>query len=318
MGVFFAQERINEFVVNVDENHNPMTFYSSYGATPNDGVVIVNSTIPDLEFGILSVDSTRLRKVVPDKRKSRYVLIIQPNDINYQQYTITINAKGFMQGKINDVEVKAGLSSGFIVNPKYTNNATSSIINKDHDYVDLGLPSGTLWATCNVGANSPEEYGDYFAWGEPQTKATYIWSTYKWCNGNYNKLTKYCNESYYGDKGITDDLSNLEDCDDPVTVNWGRGWCSPTVDQWHELMLNTTNKWSALNGVPGRLFTAKNGQTLFLPAAGYYYETVKGLWVEKICSTYHLYFGSDYCNVGFTNKGRCHGNTVRPVRSSRK
>ena len=114
-----AQERINEFVVDVDENHNPMTIYSSYGATPNDGVVIVNSTMPNLEFGIMSVAKERLRKVVHDKGKNRYVLIIQPNDNNYQQYTITINAKGFMQGKINDVEVKAGLSSGFIVNTKY-------------------------------------------------------------------------------------------------------------------------------------------------------------------------------------------------------
>jgi hypothetical protein len=108
-----------------------MTSYTLYGATASDGVVIVNSTIPNLEFGIMSVAKERLRKVVHDKGKNCYVLIIQPNDINYQQYTITINAKGFKQGKINAVVVKAGLSSGYTVNPKY-----GSQINVDPLYVD--------------------------------------------------------------------------------------------------------------------------------------------------------------------------------------
>ena len=116
-------------MVNADETHNPMTIYSSYGATPNDGVVIVNSTIPDLEFNIPAAPG-RIR-TIPDKKKNRYVLIIQPNDSNYKQYTITINAKGFKQGKINAVVVKAGLSSGYTVNPKY-----GSQINVDPLYVD--------------------------------------------------------------------------------------------------------------------------------------------------------------------------------------
>lgn len=115
-GTARSQERINEFVVNIDENHNPMTIYSSYGATPNDGVVIVNSTIPDLEFNIPAAPG-RIR-TIPDKKKNRYVLIIQPNDNNYQQYTITINAKGYLQRRIDHVVVKGGLSSGYVVNPK--------------------------------------------------------------------------------------------------------------------------------------------------------------------------------------------------------
>ena len=115
MGLSMAQERINEFVVNVDENHNPMTIYSSYGATPDDGVVIVNSTIPNLEFNIPAAPG-RIR-TIPDKKKNRYVLIIQPNDSNYKQYTITINAMGFKQGKIEEVVVKSAMSKGYIVNP---------------------------------------------------------------------------------------------------------------------------------------------------------------------------------------------------------
>ena len=120
IGIALSQERINEFVVNVDETHNPMTIYSSYGATPNDGVVIVNSTIPNLEFNIPAAPG-RIR-TVPDKKKNRYVLIIQPNDSNYKQYTITINAKGFKQGQINSVVVKAGLSTGYVINPKHGAN----------------------------------------------------------------------------------------------------------------------------------------------------------------------------------------------------
>lgn len=135
-GTVRSQERINEFVVNTDETHNPMTIYSSYGATPNDGVVIVNSTIPNLEFNIPAAPG-RIR-TIPDKKKNRYVLIISPNDVNYQQYTITINAKGFVQGKINDVVVKAGLSSGFIVNSKFETNKKYRIGDDAKDLIGRG------------------------------------------------------------------------------------------------------------------------------------------------------------------------------------
>ena len=107
----------------------------------------------------------------------------------------------------------------------------------DHDYVDLGLPSGTLWATCNVGADSPEDYGDYFAWGETQPKDTYDWSTYQYCNGSYNTLTKYSVEFFdswyeqytnYGYNGFIDNLTTLLPEDDAATANWGADWRMPT------------------------------------------------------------------------------------------
>ncbi len=82
-----------------------------------------------------------------------------------------------------------------------------------HAYVDLGLPSGTLWATCNIGATKPEEYGDYFAWGETSTKDTYDWTTYKYSKGDEDELTKYCDDSdygyNYGYNGFTDSLNTL-------------------------------------------------------------------------------------------------------------
>ena len=138
-----------------------------------------------------------------------------------------------------------------------------------HPYVDLDLPSGLMWATCNVGANSPEEYGDYFAWGDTIPKDYYAWNTYKYSNGGYSQLTKYCFDSSYGHNGFTDNLTTLLPEDDAATANWGNGWCTPTKYQWQELIDNTTSTWMTQNGVYGRLFTASNGNSLFLPATAY-------------------------------------------------
>ena len=195
-----------------------------------------------------------------------------------------------------------------------------------HEYVDLGLPSGLLWATCNVGANAPEEYGDYFAWGETQPKDTYNWSTYQYCNGSYNTLTKYCNSSSYGYNGFTDGLTVLEPSDDAATANWGDGWRMPTQAEMQELINNTTVTWTQQNGVNGRLFTAANGNSLFLPAAGYrrdgslYGAGSNGdYWSSSLDASgpsraWDLYFDSGNCSVDYYY--RYFGLSVRPVRSS--
>ena len=156
-----------------------------------------------------------------------------------------------------------------IFNNGYYPSGISVVINEPrHDYVDLGLPSGTLWATCNIGADTPEEYGDYFAWGETQPKEYYSWGTYQYCKYTSNQLTKYCYSSSNGYNGFIDNLTTLLPEDDAATVNWGTNWCMPTKAQWEEL-LSTTNTWTTQKGVNGRLFTA-NGTSLFLPAGGYY------------------------------------------------
>lgn len=133
-----------------------------------------------------------------------------------------------------------------------------------HEYVDLGLPSGILWATCNIGSTNPEDYGDYFAWGET---TTHNWRTYRW--GEDKKFTKYCNNSEYGNNGYTDNLTILEASDDVATVNWGQGWRMPTYDDFEELKNNCTSTWTTLNGVNGRIFTGLNGNSIFMPAAGF-------------------------------------------------
>ena len=104
-----------------------------------------------------------------------------------------------------------------------------------HDYVDLGLTSGTKWATANVGASKPQDYGNYYAWGETTTKETYNWETYKY-GSNYKQLTKYCSNSYYGKDGFTDSKTTLDLSDDAAYVNWGGKWRMPTQAQRHELI----------------------------------------------------------------------------------
>lgn len=137
------------------------------------------------------------------------------------------------------------------------------------EWVDLGLPSGLLWAKCNLGAGSPEQSGCYYAWGETTAKSTYTWSTYKYCNDDYDQLTKYCNNSRYGDNGFTDGLTSLQAMDDAAAqALLGYGARTPTKAEWEELINNTTAVWTTMNGVKGRKFTASNGKSLFLPAAG--------------------------------------------------
>ena len=196
----------------------------------------------------------------------------------------------------------------------------------DHDYVDLGLPNGTLWATCNVGATTPEGCGDYFAWGETEPKTTYSWSTYKYCNGGEDQLTKYCSIYHIGYNGFTDDLTVLLPSDDAATANWGSDWCMPTNDEWEELYQYTTNIWTTQNGVEGRLFIASNGNTLFLPAAGIHWDDEFFLlggegyyWSSSLSvlgpsAAWDFDFVDD--DYGSNLLDRCYGQSVRAVRSS--
>jgi len=200
--------------------------------------------------------------------------------------------------------------------------------NVAHEYVDLGLPSGLLWATCNVGAETPEGYGDHFAWGETQPKGTYNWNTYQYCMGSNTTLTKYCNNSNYGYNGFTDNLTILLPEDDAATANWGSDWRMPTKEEWQELYQNTTHIWTTQNGVNGRLFTATNGNSLFLPAAGYRAGTslygagtYGDYWSSSLHSEYPrdawlLHFDSGNCYMGYNF--RYVGRSVRPVRSARQ
>ena len=206
----------------------------------------------------------------------------------------------------------------------------------NHEYVDLGLPSGTLWATCNVGADSPEEYGDYFAWGETTPKDSYLWNNYKWSgSGSSNwldALTKYWVDE---NGGILDGKRELEPEDDAATVNWGPRWCMPTLGQLQELLVECEWQWVEQKGVSGHLLTGPNGKTLFLPSAGGFSTTPYNdgvccyYWSRTLCSPDKLILeaaGSREAYILFANSWRKEvwydsryvGLPVRAVRVSRK
>ena len=145
-------------------------------------------------------------------------------------------------------------------------------IDETHDYIDLGLPSGTLWATTNIGARLPEEPGDYFAWGETKPKQEYSWNTYKYSyrdNSKFfheNQMTKYCTNEK---DGTVDNKTELEPTDDAAVVNWGSNWRIPSREQIKELSDKCEWKKTTL---PGRKkvfrVTGPNGNVLILPCGG--------------------------------------------------
>ena len=216
--------------------------------------------------------------------------------------------------------------------PKSTNNTqdNSSEESSDqntntskHEYVDLGLPSGTLWATTNVGADKPEEYGDYFAWGETSPKEEYDWYNYKWCNDSPESFTKYNASNTIG---YVDNKSELDLEDDAAYVNWGKDWKIPSTEQQQELSNQCIWKWTQVNGVYGYEVKGTNGNKIFLPAAGYFDgSSVKWAGSSGYYSSRNIFGGTMYDIINFSRSGvggegsaiaiiRCAGASIRPVR----
>lgn len=245
----------------------------------------------------------------------------------YQGTLMMFNAQGLPVRTIvlNEVEEDYLLAVDYSTQTfvKYTKEPVAV---DTHLYVDLGLPSGTLWASCNIGATSPEDFGDYFAWGETETKSNYDWSTYKYCKGSMSTLTKYCQNSANGYNGFTDVLTELEPSDDAAYTHWGSEWRTPSEEQFAELLDDkyTTAVWITLNNVYGLKITSKkNGNYIFLPAAGVYSETkfmYKGnmgaYWTRTLASTpsYARRLNFDISDFEINNPSRCYGQPVRAVK----
>lgn len=216
----------------------------------------------------------------------------------------------------------------FLVGCKKEKNSENVSVN-DHEYVDLGLPSGTLWATCNIGASNPEEFGDYFAWGETETKDVYDWKQYKYSvfEEDGYKLNKYCTNPNCGANGFVDNLTVLESVDDVAVANWGSDWRMPTSEEFDELYQNTTFTWTTINGVGGRLATGSNGNSIFLPATGFRLDdqlicTGLGVYWSNSLQTecqvagWSLHFDDVNCHVCGTYE-RSRGQVVRAVSNNR-
>ena len=175
----------------------------------------------------------------------------------------------------------------------------------------LGLPSGTKWACCNVGADKPEAYGGYYAWGETEEKTTYNWSTYVHCDKSDNT----CHD-------LGSDIAGTQY--DVAHVKWGGSWVMPSEDQQQELIDNCTSIWTKVNGVNGKKYTSKiNGNSIFIPAGGIrldtelMYDAISGtLWASTqgpSTSNFSSVMYFDPGSTGVSSDIRCDGLPVRPV-----
>lgn len=186
-------------------------------------------------------------------------------------------------------------------------------------FKDLGLPSGTLWADCNMGTTQAEAAGNHYAWGDIDTaKGYYSWDSYRYADGANNKLTKYCTKSFYGKNNFTDNRLVIEGYDDPVSSAFGCFYSTPTKEEWEELLENCTCM-PLDNGV----LVSGNGESIFLPTTGYrsgydmigtgsdgYYwsstldkDSPDDAWYVHVANG-RTEFGSYY---------RCQGRCIRPV-----
>ena len=209
--------------------------------------------------------------------------------------------------KVNDREVFGSVKSFTTAGP--TNG----------EIIDMGLR--VKWASCNLGANTPDAYGSYYAWGETTPKSIYEWSTYALCNGTDNRLTKYNNSSSYGP--VVDNKITLELSDDVARINCGDKWRMPTEADFTELKDNCEWSYASKSGHGGYIVKASNGNCIFLPAAGYLnkssYEVgsqgrywSSSLYKGDPSRARYLSFGSDHI---YTYRGpRCLGFSVRPVK----
>lgn len=243
-----------------------------------------------------------------------------------------VNAQTILKGDMNGDGQITIADVTLLVNVILGKAPTETIDDEnEHEYVDLGLPSGTLWATCNIGANSPEELGDYFAWGETEGyndgKTNFNCSTYKWSYGSTSAPIKYCDERDEGYNGIIDGKKELELEDDAAYVKWGSKWRMPSRTQIRELInINyTTTEWITYNGVNGYKITSRtNGRFIFFPAGGRrIYDSLHslgsfGAYWSLTLDSYTidgsgLFFNEDIY-IREEGNNRWHGNNIRPVR----
>ena len=182
-----------------------------------------------------------------------------------------------------------------------------------HEWVDLGLPSGVRWATCNVGATLPESDGNYYAWGETNLKDSYIMDN----SLSYNKEWYWLKLA-----GIIDDFGDLTKKYDSASICWGKSWRIPSKKEFEELKENCTWSWTTFFGQPGYKVSGKNGQFIFLPASGYwignskFYAKLDGAYwssssIDNDTKAYGLIFGSGDINID--NFCRSYGCSIRPI-----
>ena len=265
-----------------------------------------------------------------------------PDDSDFPVFTTgTLTVSGSPEGTINiklengRVKGKDGKEHTLTANYSGTMTEIGGGGGSTEEYVDLGL--SVKWAKCNLGASKPSDYGSYYAWGETEPKAEYTWATYKWMQAGQSDemhITKYTiadgqTEGIWYDAGgkfIGDNKTTLEAADDAAIANLGSPWRMPTIDEIQELRDNCTWTWTTQNGVKGyEVKSKKNGNSIFLPAAGYRKGSVlnnAGSWGYFRSSSLYIGYNDYASNLNFDSdrhdkynySRRYLGFSVRPVR----
>ena len=186
-----------------------------------------------------------------------------------------------------------------------------------HEYVDLGLPSGTLWSTCSVGGALNSVGGEYYAWGEIETKENYNENNYKWYSSNNGVYTKY---NLYADCGVLDNIEKLELCDDAASVKWGGNWRIPTKQDWQELVENCSYTFYSTNIVGGDYYIMKskiNGNTIKIYEGEYWCsDTGQNFTSYAGCipiAWYQYFFSGSSGSIYFKYDYRWTKKLIRPV-----
>ena len=277
----------------------------------NDGLTVYTVSVSSEDNGSASIKDNEATSLSVTQG-NRITVVATPND-GYEF------VGWFLMDKTTSISIEPTYT--FVVSNNISLIAKFELKSIDgYKYVDLGLPSGLKWATCNVGATVPEEYGSYFAWGETEEKEDYSWETYKWCNGSSDSMTKYYRNSSYG---FVDNKTVLDLEDDVAHVKWGGDWRMPTRAEWDELGNKCTWTWTTQNGVNGYRVTGPNGNSIFLPAAGCRngaYVVSSGSYGYYWSSSLYSYGSIVACNLDFNDSRydwdgyyRYNGQSVRPV-----
>lgn len=246
---------------------------------------------------------------------------------------------------VEDLQAELAATDANVPEPEEANDIKTATGEDDYEWVDLGLKSGTLWAKCNIGAESPEEFGNFYAWGETEAKTPMPpynpeaekdvkdlvnWVTYKYCQEKDSTMTKYCYNEWFG---TVDSLKVLDSTDDAATAIWGADWQTPSPDDFNELITEANTKgglvsmaWAQVNRVPGIKFTNTTTMaSIFFPAGGYRYKyghdckNFAGMyWTNTLNAGNNdnwarvFYFTYTLTKTG--NNERCYGLNIRPIR----
>jgi uncharacterized protein YjdB len=299
---------------------------ATISATAKDGSGVSGScivTVREIDVASVVLDKTSLS--LEEGETALLVASVEPDSATDKSVTWSSSDDSVVSmdaaGKVT--AVSAGTATVTVTTNNGNRTAICSVkVWTKHEWVDLGLPSHLKWATYNIGAATPEEFGNYYSWGELTPKNRYEWGTYIWCTGNYLHLTKYNQQGSYG---IVDNRKALELDDDAARVNWGGSWRMPTRAEFNELLVYCTRTWTTQNGVEGELFTSKsNGKSIFFPAGGYsegtlvnnkksegyYWSTT--LYTNAPSFAYNLCFNSSSTDTSFDR--RYWGMAVRAVK----